>query len=266
MPTFRGNRGNLLQHWVLVELLDALHHKHVSELCFVDAYSMSPRPTRSPKVVTDQTAADFDRVLARLKQGPSAYERAWLSLSRSLGSDYPSSASFVRHCWEGQAHLLLCEADRDTASDIATWLSGVDASTTSFELYQGDWRGRFRRGIPTTFGAYYLSFDPNMYDRHDVRIPKPENMYPSDLPIVTAAIEGILELPIVIQLSTYSVNGANGQPDVFDNVAPVFSRHRFEAGYVRADNAMMSMLFTRGTPMVSDLENRFRSWLTGRKG
>src|SRR5262245_48634318 len=101
MPTFRGNRGNLLQHWVLVEVLNALHPQRVSGLCFVDAYSMSPTPTRSPKVVTDQTAPEFDRLRARLKQGPSAYERAWLSLGQSLPSDYPSSAAFVRHCWKG---------------------------------------------------------------------------------------------------------------------------------------------------------------------
>ena len=266
MPTFRGNRGNLLQHWVLVELLEALPQDGLAELCFVDAYSMSPMATRSPKVATDQTAPEFDRVRERLAEGRSAYERAWLSLSKSLGSEYPSSAALVRHCWEGQLHLLLCEADRATADEIWSWLSGLNTDTTSFELHRADWRERFLRSMPSTFDAYYFSFDPNMYDRHEVAVPKPENMYPSDIPIVGAAISGLPRVPILVQLSTYSVNGANSQADVLDNIVPKFARHGLGmAGCVRADNAMMSMIFTRDMSVVSDLERRFQSWLAGHR-
>src|SRR5262245_39562755 len=115
MPTYRGNRGNLLQHWVLVELLGYLRQEGIGKLCFIDAYSMSPRPTRSSKMATDQTAPEFDRVRSTLAGGGSAYEQAWLVLSQTLPSEYPSSAVFVQHCWGGDLHLLLCEADRETA-------------------------------------------------------------------------------------------------------------------------------------------------------
>jgi hypothetical protein len=184
MPTYRGNRGNFLQHWVLVELLVGLRQQGLAKLSFVDAYSMSPMATRSPNAVTDQTAPEFDRVRAHLAEGRSPYERAWLALTQSSGSEYPSSAVFVRHCWAGHLHLLLCEADRATAEEISSWLSSLDAHITSFELHRGDWRERFPRVVPNTSDAYYISFDPNMYDRHDVRAPRAENMYPGDIPVV----------------------------------------------------------------------------------
>jgi hypothetical protein len=264
VPTFRGNRGNLLQHWVLVELLRGLRQQHPGTLCFVDAYAMSPIATRSPKATTDQTAPEFDRVRARLAEKRSPYERSWLSLSQSLRSEYPSSAAFVCHRWETQLHLLLCEADPETADEIASWLSGLDADTTSFELHRGDWRERFLRAIPSTFDAYYFSFDPNMYDRHNVRVPRAENMYSTDIPIVAAAIAGLPPVPIVLQLSTYSPNGSNSQPDVIDNVVPLFAGHGFAlAACVRADNAMMSMIFTRDTSVESSLAQRFKLWLPG---
>ena len=76
MPTYRGNRGNLLQHWVLVELLARLQQQGPSNLSFIDTHSMSPRATRSAKAVTDQTAPEFDRVLTHLAEGQSSYERA----------------------------------------------------------------------------------------------------------------------------------------------------------------------------------------------
>ena len=265
MPTFRGNRGNLLQHWVLVELVGGLRERGLSKLCFVDAYSMSPTATRSPKATTDQTAPEFDRVRARLAEGCSAYEHAWRLLTQSLRSEYPSSATFVRHCWESDLHLLLCEADPTTADEIASWLSSLDERATSFELHQGDWRERFARAMPTAFDAYCISFDPNMYDRHEVQSPKPENMYPSDIATVGKTIGTLQGTPILIQLSTYSVNGANSQSNVFDNLVPKFTEFGFATTYVRADNSMMSFIFSRGVPVASDLEERFQSWLARRR-
>jgi hypothetical protein len=264
VPTFRGNRGNLLQHWVLVELLEDLRERQPGTLCFVDAHAMSPIATRSPKAATDQTAAEFDRVRAHLAEGLSPYELTWLSLSQSLGSEYPSSAAFVRHRWKGPLHLMLCEADIETAEEIANWLSDLDPSTVSYELHRGDWRQRFLQDIPSTYNAYYFSFDPNMYDRHDVRPPKVENMYPSDIDIACAPMASLRSIPIIVQLSTYSANGGNSQEDVLDNVVPLFEAHGFAtAGCVCADCAMMSMIFTRDTLVAADLAQRFHLWRTG---
>jgi hypothetical protein len=72
-------------------------------------------------------------------------------------------------------------------------------------------------------------------------------------------------VPIVVQLSTYSVNGANSQSDVLDSVVPQFVKRGFAATCVRADNAMMSMIFTRDVSVEWDLEQRFPSWLVGRR-
>ena len=55
---------------------------------------------------------------SRLDRSDSAFEQAWLSLSKDLRSEYPSSAAFVRHCWRERVHLVLCEADGPTADDI----------------------------------------------------------------------------------------------------------------------------------------------------
>lgn len=265
MPTYRGNRGNLLQHWVLIDLLRCIREGGIRKLCFVDAYSMSPTPTRSERAATDQTAHEFDHLRSRLDRAKSAFERAWLTLSKDLPSEYPSSAAFVRQCWPERVHLLLCEADRATAHDIERWFSRLDARMTSFELYRGDWRRRLAEPIPSDWDAYYFSFDPNMYDRHDVRSPKAENMYSSDIDLLRNAIRERHEAPIVVQLSTYSVNGGNSQSDVFESVVPRFTEMGFSAGYVRADYSMMSLIFSRGVAVPLDLEERFRSWLADRR-
>jgi len=265
MPTYRGNRGNLLQHWVLVELLASLSQHGANSLCFLDAYSMSPTATRSPKAGTDPTAPEFDRVRTCLAEGSSTYERVWRSLNQSSTGEYPTSAAFVRHCWEKQLHLLLCEADAATADEIASWLAGLDSDTTSFELHRGDWRKRFQSAMPSGFDAYYLSFDPNMYDRHAVRAPKSENMYAADIDIVREALGRLPRRPTVIQLSTYSANGPNKQADVFHDLKPHFSALGFKVTPVRADKAMMSLVFSRDATVMSDLEGRFCSWLAGNK-
>ena len=41
MSNFKGNDGNLMQHWVLCELL-AVARKDTTHLTFVDAHSMAP--------------------------------------------------------------------------------------------------------------------------------------------------------------------------------------------------------------------------------
>jgi hypothetical protein len=183
-----------------------------------------------------------------------------------LRCEYPSSAAFVRHCWEGPLHLLLCEADRPTADEISRWLSSLDTHTTSFELHRGDWRERFLRDMPSTFDAYFISFDPNMYVYQDARAPKPENMYPGDVTLAGAAIRALPRRPIVVQLSTYSVNGPNRQPDVVDSIVPQFAHYGFEmACCVHADDAMMSMIFTRDISVMSNLEQAFQTWLADRR-
>ncbi len=63
MPTYKGNVGNLMQHWTLCELLDiANQHYEIPGLNFIDAHAMAPRATenkgKDPK---------FTRAEARLR-------------------------------------------------------------------------------------------------------------------------------------------------------------------------------------------------------
>lgn len=160
VPTFKGNRGNLLQHWVLAELIVAIQNglPDGSRLCYIDAHSMSPYAARDEN--PGQSANDFDRVRNVLPGLSSFYEVAWQVLRRSLNCAYPSSAAFVRQLWTGPLHLLLCEHDRATASEIAQWIGTLNRSDTSWELFRGDWRDRFRHAIVTDHDAYLISFDP----------------------------------------------------------------------------------------------------------
>ena len=245
MPTYRGNRGNLLPHWVLVELIGCMRRRGIVKLCFVDAHSMSPTATRSETAATDQTAHEFDHARSRLGRSNPAFEQAWLTLSKDLRSEYPSSAAFVRHCWPERVHFVLCEADGPTADNIERWLSRLDGRITSFELYRGDWRRRLAEPFPTDWDAYYFSFDPNMHDRHNVRSPKAANMYSSNIDLLRGAISQRREAPILVQLSTYSVNGGNRQSHVFESVVPRFKEMDFSPTYVTADNSMMSFIFSR---------------------
>ena len=41
MPTYKGNVGNLMQHWTLCAILD-IADEHVPGLNFIDGHSMAP--------------------------------------------------------------------------------------------------------------------------------------------------------------------------------------------------------------------------------
>lgn len=266
MPTYRGNRGNLLQHWVLVDLIEQLSAANSGALCYIDAHSMSPFATRSSKARTDPTAAEFDRIRDGLESAASLYETTWRSLTQSLHCQYPSSAAFAQAVWPGSLHLLLCEADPNTATEIGTWLRGLDAAAASHELFHGTWQARFRQGLPADFRAYLISFDPNMYVRQDADSPKPENMYGSDARLAACVIQQLPHVPIAVQLSTYSANGPNRQPDVIAHIVPFFAERGLPlSACVHADQGMMSLVFTRDFPVLPDMEARFRSWHADRK-
>jgi hypothetical protein len=263
MPTYKGNRGNLLQHWVLAELIGLVREelKPTAPLCFIDAHAMSPYAVRHAN--PGQTATDFDTVAVRLPGQGTAYERAWHELSVQGCCRYPSSALLVRHLWRGPLHLVLCEADEDTANEIVEWQRTLSANTSS-ELHRGDWRARFRRDFPPGFAAHLISFDPYMFDRHGPPAsPKPGNMWPSD---IVRAGEAVLDLgrgPVILQLSTYSANHASSQSDVISSIEPGFNVAGLQLGAtVRTDGNMMSMVFVRDMPIRdAQLQQRFTMWL-----
>ena len=80
MPTYKSNRGNLLQHWLLCELLTLLKEQVPPTTClgFIDAHAMSPYATRDPK--PGPTAGDFKTVRQQLPGQRSTFEKAWKEL------------------------------------------------------------------------------------------------------------------------------------------------------------------------------------------
>jgi len=265
VPTYKGNRGNLLQHWVLVELIGLLRKEAqpLGRLCFFDAHAMSPFAVRSAN--PGQTGPEFDIVAANLPGQRSAYEQAWHELSQGR-IQYPSSAVFVQHLWQRSLHMVLCEADELTANDIAEWQRTLPARIVA-ELHRGDWRSRLNQGLPSDASAYLFSFDPYRFDRHGPPATlNPGNMYPTDIEHVGAAALALEKegAPIVLQLSTYSANNANRQTDVVSTIEPLLKTAGLElAANVRADGQMMSMVFTRNIPTVvgAGLEQRFAAWI-----
>jgi hypothetical protein len=128
MPTYRGNIGNLLQHWVLCEILQDLEH-HAEHLTFIDAYSMAPFANERSRV--HETANWFDFVREHLADEGSPYERAWheLQLADASRIGYPNSANFLVTSWQKKYSLLLCETDPAAVRELREWadrLSGAE--------------------------------------------------------------------------------------------------------------------------------------------
>ena len=77
MPTYRGNIGNLLQHWVLCEIAERCNRRW-TEIRFVDAYSMAPIAKERPKQHWSSRLFDY----ARDRSEPdSLYERTCAAVS-----------------------------------------------------------------------------------------------------------------------------------------------------------------------------------------
>jgi hypothetical protein len=261
MPVFRGNVGNLLQHWVLCEVL-AAWQGCANRIDFIDAYSMAPLADERPK--RDPSARTFDFVQRRLPGDQTPYERAWHALAPGDGH-YPNSAALLTVAWPGDYSLLLCESDPSTVRQLREWGDDIasEARCVGVEIAEGDWRNRFRQGLDASGDLTLLSFDPYLVNQR-VSGRNPANMDPRDMELIAAAVRSV-QRPIVIQLSTYSANGGNPQPAVLDATDSRLEPAGFERlGVARLDGHMMSMLYGRDLgegPRLGDLPERFSSWL-----
>ena len=182
MATYKGNKGNLLQHWVLCELVGAAR-RHSSCLQYIDAHAMAP-------IAKEQTGEDcvFDSVRARLPGHDSPYERAWNELVPHGETGYPNSASLVKRLWNDHLFMLLCEVDDATVGELRAWAG----SAARAEIAHRDWRRRFEDGLsePEAGALTLLSFDPDMLSRHSPPLlkRKPRRMYPEDLDLMGHAV------------------------------------------------------------------------------
>ena len=261
-PTYKGNVGNLMQHWTLCEIL-SVAQRHASCLNYVDAHAMAPLASRrDPK----QKCATFERVrgnLDRCVDQQSVYERAWRRLLQGR-EGYPNSAAFVAHIWKGRVSMTLCETEPNTAAKLKTWAGRRPEDVT---VFTGDWRQRFKTSLPDG-PLTFLSFDPNMYNRHQ-RKQKPANLYPSDLERALCAVDA-LRGQVLLQLSTYEANDGNPQEAVKLSVDAILAKGRFcRAATVPVNGKMMSLVYTRGVDWsdeLRDMPDRFTMWLHTHRG
>jgi hypothetical protein len=274
----KANRGNLLQHWSACEVLEELRRALPTDalLRFVDGYAMAPASdfTRE-RATNNQTGAEFRSVRTRLPGLESVYEQVWAAIVAAGGvATYPSTAVFASHLWKGSISFLLCENDRAAAESCIEWvrtLRRLDRAARSQVAVQ-NWRKRFLDSVPLdgvadgiSPAALFLSFDPDMYDRHSQDVKDPRKMYASDIERINSALARCITVPTVVQLSTYSANGDNSQSAVVTQIGGLMALHGWkEPVVVRADGNMMSMIFVRGVDMVlGALPERFSAWRRG---
>ena len=257
-PTYKGNVGNLMQHWTLCEIL-SVAQRHASCLSYVDAHAMAPvAPWRCAK---KRNYATFDHVrgdLGKCVDQQSIYEQAWRRLVQGR-EGYPNSAAFVEDIWKGSVSMLLCETDPTTAAELKTWARGDRKDVTVFE---GDWRQKFKKRLPDG-PLTLLSFDPYMYNRHQCK-QKPSNLYSSDLELTVCAVDA-LRGGVLLQLSTYDTNYDNPQEAVISSVDAILAKGCFrQTAVVRVNGKMMSLVYTRGIDWFEelvDMPKRFKRWL-----
>lgn len=254
MPSFRGNVGNLLQHWVLCEVLSACE-SHYERLGFIDAYSMAPFAVERPR--RDASSHVFDDVASRLPGLHSLYERTWLKLAPNT-HEYPNSAAFVTAAWRGRYAMFLCESDEATVVQLNRW-AGIARrfpGCEGVEIASGDWRTYLRAPLLPSSDLSFFSFDPYMFDRHGSG-RNPGNMDPSDLDRLAALLDHV-HGAVILQISTYSANNDNPQSAVREVVVSRLQQAGLrEAALVRADGNMMSLVFARDVRAAQAL-NRCR--------
>lgn len=260
-----------MQHWTLCEVLRIAWDNGVRALNYIDAHAMAPWARVRDPEKRHQGSADFSRVQANLPGQRSAYECAWHTLAPKPTCGYPNSANFVTQVWGGDYSLLLCEQDAGIANDIGRWLRDVDSvpRCKKTDCYAGDWRDRFRRGLPrpTEDALTFLSFDPNKYNIIGAPEQDSFDLFSADLEIIVDSTDQ-MEEPVLIQLSTYDRgrNNENPQCEVIRSVDAKLTKqggfHR--AAVVKADGNMMSLLYTRKVGWhhkLAELPTQFKDWL-----
>ena len=272
MGTYKGNKGHLMQHWTLCELLRVAQERGVTQLSFIDAHAMAPLATTrtSPGVV-------FDRVRDGLSTGRSLYEKAWNTLAPTSADGYPNSANFVQHLWGkwgGKFSLFLCEIAPAICDEIKAWCRRIAQDRAcSYVTYRcKNWRVAFEDGVPlpSYLGLVenplsLVSFDPYVISKSLRRYPSfSPNVYPNDLQTIGKALDEI-KGGVILQLSTYDNNGPNPQGEVKEVLDNRLGAFGFQWMTKSSPNLkMMSLIYTRNVAWAHELEplgERFSAWL-----
>lgn len=255
MCKYKGNDGNLMQHWTLCEML-TVAQRHASCLTYVDAHAMAPAASiRTER--NEKRRQTFDCARDGRPGQESIYEQSWRRLD-PRGQTYPNSAAFVQDVWKGRISMLLCEMEPTTAEALRNWAQDRPAVT----VVEGDWRDTFDRGLPNA-PLTLLSFDPYMYNRHP-RKRNPGNLYSSDLERLLRALSTV-QGGVLVQLSTYAANDDNPQGAVISSANTILATGGFcLAAVVPVDGQMMSLVYVRGLDWsveLVDIPERFDEWL-----
>jgi hypothetical protein len=271
MGTYKGNVGNLMQHWTLCEILNIATAKKITGLNYIDAHAMAPLAT----VRTTQDLG-FDDVRDGLPGQESVYEWAWDNLVRVRHEGYPSSAAFLQevwgNLWRNYYRLLLSETRLRTADEIRAWLFAIRRLPGCMEpdLFQGDWRIKFEEGLPSPFdlglpdnSLTLVSFDPYSFRIEPLQPPGPDGMlYPGDLELTLQALQ-VIEGGVLIQLSTYS-SQENPQNEVRELVNLILDNGGFMLAAEVVENVnMMSLVYVRNVNWANELEilpDRYLRW------
>ncbi len=269
MGKYKGNVGNLMQHWTLCEALSMAQSNGVTSLNYIDAHAMAPLACACAN-----PAFEFLSVQKRLPGQGSVYEQAWLRLTRR-DRVYPNSAAFVTAVWQGPFSLSLCESDAATVRELADWRFGPEAQGNSrvARVHPGDWRQRFEKGVPAPSqvelpddALTLVSFDPDMYDRRCMNTRNARRLYPEDLELTRRALDGF-DGGVLMQLSTYTSKKENPQGAVLSSINEILVRGGFSlAAAVWANEKMMSLVYARNVAWSAELAGlpgRFEEWLAG---
>ena len=271
MDTYKGNKGNLMQHWTLCEVL-SIARCHHDALNYIDAHAMAPLATK--RTGNDQV---FDRVLSNLTTGNSTYQNAWYALAPNPADGYPSSANFTQHLWEkwdGRVSLFLCEIEPDICNKIGAWGNKVEQASkwAKVTCKCENWRVVFKNGLPWPASVEFaesalpvVSFDPYAISKSLRRYPSfSPNLYPADLNRVGDALRGF-DGGVILQLSTYDNNGPNPQGKVKELLDIRLGAFGFECFARTSPNLkMMSLIYGRNinwSDKLSGLGERFAQWL-----
>ena len=141
-------------------------------------------------------------------------------------------------------------------------------------MFEGDWRKRFRQGLPRPCAVglakeslTFISFDPYKYDSRQWEQAQPNgDLYPEDMELIVSKLSQ-LESGILIQLSTYSnARSHNPHANVRQSLDQIMEPNSFKllaAVEVPNDDHMMSLVYARNVPWADELENlpaNFRQW------
>jgi hypothetical protein len=250
LGTCKGNRGNLMQHWVFSEALSRisdLAHEHPLLVC---THSMSP------KSAVSSADRHFKLACGRLKKDQdqhSHYEMAWRALTNDTGQPYPNSAALAVEIWKRKLSVLLCEFDSGRAQEIKDWLGSREIAPRLDwkECHQGDWRKRIELEItyPSSVDVLYIEQDPMVFSCSSLTKPTSRqraNVYPCDIRLLFLALRQV-RLPIVYQLSSFSANGGNTHEATIPVLDKLLTEEQFVLeARVAPDGNMISHVYSRG--------------------